>query len=37
MNETLKHDWLPLIFWAITSPALVLFWGGVSVLAWKLL
>ena len=29
-------DWLPLLFWAVASPVLVLFWAGVAILAWEI-
>jgi len=31
-----EHDWLPLMFWAIASPMLVLFWSGIAILAWEI-
>ena len=35
-NASFEHDWLPLLFWVIASPMLVLFWAGVALLAWEL-
>ena len=36
-NASFDHDWLPLLFWVIASPMLVLLWSGVALLAWELL
>ena len=35
-EEQEGSDWAPLLFWAIASPVLVLFWSGIAILAWEI-